>query len=70
MKDSGTGGEGLGQMLAVLLPQVPGEPRAEGGSLLRHGPGQALGCRWTSFHLANLPVGAWAPLSIPNISVM
>lgn len=61
MKDSGTGGEGLGRTLAVLLPRVPGEPRAEGGSLLRHGPGRAPGCRWTPFHPTNLPVGAWAP---------
>lgn len=34
MKDSGTGGEGLGQMLAALLLRAPGESRAEGSSLL------------------------------------
>lgn len=29
MKDSGTGGEGLGQTLAVLLQEVLGEPRVQ-----------------------------------------
>lgn len=39
--DAGTGGEGLGQRLAAPLLRAPGQPRAEGGSLLRHGPGRA-----------------------------
>lgn len=45
MKDSGTGGEGLGLTLEVLPPRAPGEPRAEGGSsAFQHGSGQAPGC--------------------------
>lgn len=45
VKDSGTGGEGLGRTLAVLLPRAPGEPRAEGSSsAFQHGSGQAPGC--------------------------
>lgn len=34
VKDSGTGGEGLGLTLAVLLQQALGKPGAEGSSLL------------------------------------
>lgn len=59
VKDSGTGGEGLGR---TLPPRAPGEPRAEGGSsAFQHGSGQAPGCQWMPFHPTNLPVGAWAP---------
>lgn len=62
VKDSGTGGEGLGQMLAVLPPRAPGKPRAEGGSsAFQHRSGQAPGCQWLPFHPTNLPVGAWPP---------
>lgn len=62
MKDSGTGGEGLGLTLEVLPPRASGEPRAEGGgSAFQHGSGQAPGCPWVPFHPTNLPVGAWAP---------
>jgi len=61
VKESGTGEEGLGRTLAVLLLRAPGKPGAEGSSLLRRRPGQAPGRRWTLLHPTNLPVGARAP---------
>lgn len=59
MKDSGNGGEGLGQTLAVLLQEVLGEPTVQ--PTLYQDLGKlccAMGSRFTP---TNLPVGAWAP---------
>lgn len=61
MKDSGTGGEGLGQTLAVLLQEVLGEPRAQ--PALCRGLGKlccATGSRFTpqtcQWELSGLPL--------------